>query len=274
MNKIYAYFNLIRFSNYAGTILLFFPCYLTYLNGYFSSYQIVIMLFLLSFYARSFGCVINDIVDAEIDAKTERGKLRPIPSGALSKTEAIRFAIFLATVGIWILSYFDTKIILTILSISSLILIYPFLKRVTGFVQIFLGFIFNLGAIVTPMIIYGNISNNDILIYIACSYLTICYDTIYGFADIKDDITNKVKSFSILVGKRTKLLTYLQFLSLGLFIFAKNSEFKFINYIAIVLYYIFMIWQLRFFNREDSENAIFHFKSYQFLYIIIMFILV
>lgn len=268
MNKIIAYLNLMRIFNPAGIVLLFFPCFLGYINNSFSSYEFIINIFLLSIFARSFGCVINDIVDAELDAKTERGKLRPIPSGALTKSEAIKFAIFLATVGIWILSYFDKKTILIISGAASLILIYPFLKRFTSFVQIFLGLVFNLGALITPYMIYHEIAKSDILIYYACVLLTICYDTIYAFADIKDDKKNKVYSLAILLEKRTKIISIIQFISLIIFCFGKVSDFKFINYVAIIAYIIFIFWQVKFFNKENSENAIFYFKAHQFLYII------
>ena len=82
--------------------------------------------------------------------------------------------------------------------VIPLIITYPFMKRITWWPQLWLGFNFNWGILV------GSSSINDqlisfpiILFYLGSVFWTIGYDTIYGFQDIEDDEKIGVKSTSI-----------------------------------------------------------------------------
>jgi hypothetical protein len=52
---------------------------------------------------RGAGCTLNDILDREIDAKVERTRHRPLPSGAVTVRDAILFMLALAAVGALVL---------------------------------------------------------------------------------------------------------------------------------------------------------------------------
>ena len=89
--------------------------------------------------------------------------------------------------------------------VIPLVIIYPLVKRFSYFPQFVLGLIFNWGIFI------GYLSSNQILdwriffLYFAGVFLTISYDTIYGFQDIDDDKKIGVKSFSILIEKKPVL---------------------------------------------------------------------
>ena len=58
---------------------------------------------------RSAGCVINDYFDRNIDGKIERTKTRPLPSGEISRIEAISLFILLILASSSLLTFLNQK---------------------------------------------------------------------------------------------------------------------------------------------------------------------
>src|SRR3546814_3807534 len=52
---------------------------------------------------RGAGCVYNDIVDRDLDAKVARTASRPVASGAVSMVSALLWTLFLSLVGLLVL---------------------------------------------------------------------------------------------------------------------------------------------------------------------------
>ena len=108
-----------------------------------------LLLFLVGSVAmRGAGCTFNDIVDTDIDMKVARTRSRPIPSGQVTKREAALFLVAQALVGLVVLLQFNGS--RSWLGVASLVLvaIYPFMKRITWWPQLFLGLAFSWGALV------------------------------------------------------------------------------------------------------------------------------
>ena len=81
--KVVGYFELIRFEKPIGFLLLMWPCWfgLAYSNkSYNDLFYLYILFFLGSFLMRSAGCIINDIIDINIDKDVERTAQRPLVS--------------------------------------------------------------------------------------------------------------------------------------------------------------------------------------------------
>ena len=100
MNQIKLFIELTRLKKPIGFMLLFWPCtwgltlaydFSSDLNNYFFY---LILFFLGSVFMRSAGCIVNDILDKEFDAKVFRTKDRPIASEKVS----IRLGMFYALV--------------------------------------------------------------------------------------------------------------------------------------------------------------------------------
>jgi len=146
---------------------------------------------------RSAGCIVNDIVDEKIDKKVSRTRTRPIASGSLGKKLAWAYVLILCSLAFIILIQFN---LLTIyLGIFSMIFAfsYPFMKRLTYWPQLFLGFTFNWGIIMAWTAITNEISLLPVLLYVGAIFWTLGYDTIYGLQDASDDEVIGVKSTSI-----------------------------------------------------------------------------
>ncbi|MEO1292310.1 MAG: 4-hydroxybenzoate octaprenyltransferase [Pseudomonadota bacterium] len=156
---------------------------------------------------RGAGCVLNDIVDRDIDGKVERTRSRPIPSGQVSVKSAAILLIGLTLIGLAILASFPLYAIWVGLAAALPVVIYPFMKRITWWPQFFLGIAFNWGALLGWAAHTGSLDWPPLLLYLGGIAWTIGYDTIYAHQDREDDALIGVKSTARLFGERSR--TYL-----------------------------------------------------------------
>ncbi len=156
---------------------------------------------------RSAGCIVNDIVDRRIDARVERTRDRPLASGAIALPGALAFLGLLLAAGLIVLLQFNQAAIITGIASLGLVVIYPFMKRVTYWPQLFLGLAFSWGALVGWVAVRGDLSSEPLVLYLAAIAWTIGYDTIYAHQDKADDTRIGVKSTALAFGENTKPLT-------------------------------------------------------------------
>ena len=97
---------------------------------------------------RSAGCVYNDIVDRELDARVERTRLRPLASGRVSLRSAWVLTIALCGVGLIVLLQLNRTAQIVALASLALVAAYPFMKRIIWWPQAWLGLVFSWGALV------------------------------------------------------------------------------------------------------------------------------
>src|SRR6185295_13979691 len=137
------YLRLTRLDRPIGWWLLLLPCWWSaalagVANGAWGPDPWHILLFLVgAIVMRGAGCTWNDLVDRDIDAQVERTRSRPIPSGQISLRGAQ------ALVGLLVLLQFNRFAIGTGVASLAVVAIYPFMKRVTYWPQIFLGLAFS-----------------------------------------------------------------------------------------------------------------------------------
>ena len=102
MNQLNLFIELTRLKKPIGYMLLFWPCIwgLTLVYDFSQNKNIyffyLILFFLGAVLMRSAGCIVNDILDKEFDAKVFRTKNRPIASNKISIKLAIFYAFILA----------------------------------------------------------------------------------------------------------------------------------------------------------------------------------
>ena len=258
--KINNYLELIRLNKPIGFMLLLWPCWfsLAYINLPQHTLINYYLLFLLgAVIMRSAGCIINDLVDQNIDSKIERTALRPIAAKKISNLHAIIFLIILLTIGLLILLQFKFETILAGLVCTPLIVMYPFMKRITFWPQLFLGIVFNWGIIICSVEFFGTITKEFFIFYLACIFWTIGYDTIYAFQDLKDDIKNKIKSTAVLFGNKGKYLVLtsytLMFLLIGYLSFLKTN--KLVTMFFLIIIIIFIFFNLLRWDHESESNS-------------------
>ena len=220
-HRLWPYAQLARWERPIGWWLLMWPCWWSVALGTTQrlaedpsgltdlSFTATIILYLGLFTLgaiamRGAGCTYNDLVDQDIDEKVARTRSRPLPSGRVTQTQAILFLVLQAIVGLLVLLQFNaTTIALGFLSVVTL-LVYPFMKRITWWPQLFLGFAFSWGAWVGWTATTNTVDWPALLMYGGCICWVIGYDTIYAHQDIEDDALVGVKSTARLFADRTK----------------------------------------------------------------------
>jgi 4-hydroxybenzoate polyprenyltransferase len=208
--RVRPYLRLARLDRPIGSWLLLMPCWWSaglaavHARDALPNPWHVLLFFIGAFAMRGAGCTWNDIVDRDIDAKVERTRLRPIPSGQVSVVQAAAFLVVQALIGLLVLVQFNRVTIY--LGIASLVVvaIYPFMKRITYWPQIALGLAFSWGALMGWPAVFGRLDWPPLVLYAGAIAWVIGYDTIYAHQDREDDALIGLKSTAILFGERTK----------------------------------------------------------------------
>jgi 4-hydroxybenzoate polyprenyltransferase len=167
---------------------------------------VTLILFLIGAVAmRGAGCTYNDIVDERIDAEVERTRSRPLPSGQVTRRQAWIFLVVQALAGLAVLLQFNSFAIVLGLCSLAVVAVYPFMKRITNWPQLFLGFAFSWGALMGWAVEFGDLDGPAIMLYLGSILWVIGYDTIYAHQDKEDDAIVGVRSTARLFGENTKI---------------------------------------------------------------------
>jgi len=254
--KFKSLLDLIRFNKPIGFALLVWPCWfaLSILENSILELLNWYLIFLIGgFLMRSAGCIINDIIDMNIDKKIYRTKSRPLASGELTIMEAVFFLIILFFLSFLILLNFNfNTIILGILSIP-LITLYPLMKRFTFWPQAFLGLIFSWGVLIVAIQFENTLSIYFLLLYIACFFWTLAYDTIYAYQDVKDDKKNNIRSTAVLFKEFGKLWV-IAFYSVFLIIIGSIGYIKSESIISLFVIFLFLVIWIYIINKWDVKS--------------------
>lgn len=152
---------------------------------------------------RGAGCTINDVIDRHVDARVARTRDRPLPSGEVSVTQAVAFAITLSLIGFLVLIQFNMVTIGIGVASLALVVVYPLAKRVTHWPQAVLGLTFNWGVLVGWSAVTAGLDAAALTLYGGAVCWTVAYDTIYAHQDKTDDRAVGVKSTALLFGAAT-----------------------------------------------------------------------
>ncbi|HLL26155.1 MAG TPA: 4-hydroxybenzoate octaprenyltransferase [Xanthobacteraceae bacterium] len=153
---------------------------------------------------RGAGCTWNDILDRDLDARVERTRSRPIPSGRVSLAQAFAFLVALALIGLLVLAQMNAFAIAMGIASLLVVSVYPLAKRVTWFPQAVLGLAFSWGALMGWAAVFGRIDWPALILYAGSILWVIGYDTIYAHQDRDDDAIIGVRSTARLFGEETR----------------------------------------------------------------------
>ena len=256
-----------RFDRPIGAWLLLWPCWwgvaLAAPQGTYPDFRLLALFALGAFAMRSAGCAFNDIVDRDYDNRVDRTEARPLASGQISLREAILFLILMCLLGLVVLMQLNKYTI--ILGVASLVLvaIYPFMKRITYWPQLFLGLTFNWGALMGWTAVTGSLSLEPVLLYVAGVFWTLGYDTIYAHMDKNDDILVGVKSTAIRLGENTRAWLFIFYgLTIGFLVLVGiKGDLMVIYYFGIIALLFHFKNQIKKLDIHDPVNCLRIFKS-------------
>ena len=212
-------------------------------------------------FARSAGCIINDLVDKDFDPHVERTRFRPLAAQQLSIKSAFLILICLLVPCFLLVLTLNTWTI--IMSFGALVVMsaYPFMKRYTHFPQAILGIAFSWGIPMAFSAGGGSLDATMWLLLVANWAWVIAYDTQYAMVDRDDDIKLGLKSTAIIFGKFSPIVIgILQFFSLCILIFLGESHgFGFIYQISVLGAGLCFFYQHLLLSKANREN---YFKAF------------
>ncbi|MBI1403684.1 MAG: 4-hydroxybenzoate octaprenyltransferase [Porphyrobacter sp.] len=197
---------LARFDRPIGWWLLYWPCVFgVWLAGAGAQWALLGWLLLGSIAMRGAGCVYNDIVDADLDARVARTAARPIASGRVSKRVAWGWLVSLCLVGLVVLLQLRWQAQVVALGSLALVAAYPFMKRITWWPQAWLGMVFTWGLPVAWAELRWDNWDALAALYAGCICWVIGYDTIYALQDREDDAMVGIRSSALAMGARVRV---------------------------------------------------------------------
>ena len=197
---------LARFDRPIGWWLLFWPgaWAAALAGGGKERWPLILWLLIGSIAMRGAGCVFNDIVDRDLDKKVARTAARPLASGAISVRTAWAWLILLCLIGLVVL--LQLRLAAQIVALGSLALVaaYPFMKRITGWPQLWLGLVFSWGALVGWSEVMGALTAPGLMLYGGTIFWVVGYDTIYALQDREDDALIGIGSSALSMGRHVR----------------------------------------------------------------------
>jgi 4-hydroxybenzoate polyprenyltransferase len=272
-----SYALLIRLDRPIGFWLLLFPAWwalaLATPAGTLPSLDLMLAFLAGAIVMRGAGCIVNDLTDRKLDAAVERTATRPLASGAIKPWQALAFAALLLLTGLVIVLGMGHLTLIMAAASLPLILAYPFMKRITWWPQAFLGITFNWGVWLGTAAVLGELTLPSLLLYIACFFWTLGYDTIYAFQDIRDDEKAGIKSTARLFGDKAAgwVSLFYGLFWVGLVIAGAAAQLGLGFYIGMALCIRAIIEELRYWQQGDAHNSLVIFKSSSVLGWIVLF---
>jgi 4-hydroxybenzoate polyprenyltransferase len=262
------YLRLARLDRPIGSWLLLMPCWWSVglagmHNGRFPSLWHIVLFFIGAFAMRGAGCTWNDLVDRDLDGRVERTRSRPIPSGQVTVAQATMFMVAQALVGFLVLIQFNRFTVATGIASLLVVVVYPFMKRITYWPQIFLGLAFSWGALMGWPAAFGRLDWPAVVLYAGSILWVIGYDTIYAHQDRDDDLLIGIKSTALLFGERTP--TMLATFYVGAIVLIAAAGFMagggIMFTIGIVAFAAHLAWQVARLDIDDPAHCLMLFKS-------------
>jgi 4-hydroxybenzoate polyprenyltransferase len=252
-----AYLRLMRLDKPVGIYLLLWPTlWALFLatNGW-PDIKLLIIFILGVVLMRSAGCVINDYADRDIDKFVKRTQHRPITSGEISTTNALKL-FFGLIITAFILVLFTNALSIKFAFVAGLLaILYPFTKRWTHLPQFVLGTAFAMSVPMAFSAVNNAVSAGAWWIFATTIIWTVIYDTMYAMSDREEDIKIGVKSTAILFANYDRLILGILQIALILMFIKISIIFKLALFfdISIFLSAILMIYhQMLIKNREKT----------------------
>ena len=255
-----------RLDRPIGFLLLFYPISFSLVSQSNYDYELLKYFFLFfigSVVMRSAGCIINDILDKNIDEKVERTQSRPLASSKISILKACITLVILLLIGLLILINLNKPSIVLGLIIIPLVVLYPLAKKLFALPQLILAMTYNWGCMIGWVTISSPYNfNNIFILYSSLIIWTIVYDTIYALQDEAEDRKMNLYSSAILFGSRKLIilnaLIIIQYFLL--IVFGYKMDYGVIFYAIVVFISLINLGDIKFLWKNEAQKSDLYFK--------------
>lgn len=275
--RVRPYLMLARVDRPIGTWLLLWPClWALFLashqqGAHFPSIQTLVFVIAGAMLMRGAGCTLNDIIDRDYDKKVYRAMQRPLAAGTLSLRAAWVFLFGQLIFASQILFFFNTTSIWLGCAVLPIVALYPFMKRITFWPQLWLGLAFNWGALLGWAIVTNSLDVRALLLYIGGVFWTLGYDTIYAHQDREDDALIGIKSTALLFGENTKTWLSFFYLTTWACFTLANPGSSALHLASNTLMLMHLAWQVRQLDIHNAEKCLALFRSNRLFGLIVWF---
>jgi 4-hydroxybenzoate polyprenyltransferase len=150
--------------------------------------------------ARSAAMAFNRLIDAEIDGKNPRTKIRHIPAGLLSPGFCIGFTVAASALFLFAAWELNTLCFRLAPLALAIVFVYSFTKRFTHLSHIVLGFALGIAPAAAWIAVRGSLDPRILWLTAAVTFWTAGFDIIYSCQDYEFDSALQLYSVPRLVG--------------------------------------------------------------------------
>jgi 4-hydroxybenzoate polyprenyltransferase len=198
--RLEEYARLLRLDRPIGIWLLLWPVlWALWIAGNGRPAPRVLIVFALGvFTMRAAGCIINDLVDRDIDPQIRRTRSRPLAARRVTPFEALVLFVLLCAAALGLVLQLNQLTMRLSVVGAALTVSYPFVKRFFPLPQLYLGISF--GGWGVPMAFAaqtGQVPRIAWVIFMAAVVWALVYDTLYAMVDREDDLKVGVHSTAI-----------------------------------------------------------------------------
>ena len=197
-------------------------------------------------FARSAAMAFNRWLDADHDAKNPRTVIREIPSGIISKRNAMAFVVFNCSAFV-VTTYFINAMCLVLAPVALfVILFYSYTKRFTPLCHLVLGLGLSLAPIGAYIAVTGQFALVPVLFSLSVLFWVSGFDIIYALQDEAFDKENNLRSIPSWLGAKKALSVseYLHLFSVASVIVAGLlGHFSWIYWAGVAVFAFFLYHQ-------------------------------
>ncbi len=138
--------------------------------------------------ARSAAMAFNRVVDADLDGRNPRTRMRHLPAGVLSRGFAWGFVVFSALVFLFAARALNPLCFHLAPVALGVVFLYSFTKRFTSFSHLVLGFALGIAPAAAWIAMRGSLDPRILWLTAAVTFWTAGFDVIYACQDFEFDI--------------------------------------------------------------------------------------
>lgn len=185
--------------------------------------------------ARSAAMGFNRIVDADIDRKNDRTAIREIPSGVLSKKQAVFFVVLSCFLFVFSAAMLSGLCFVLSFPVLFFLLFYSYTKRFTKYCHLYLGGAICLAPVGAWVAITGTLSWSIVFLCLSLMTYIAGFDILYSCQDIEFDKQQGLFSLPSVIGPQKAM-------AISSLLHCCTVFFLFIMYVSFGMHPVFLVF--------------------------------